>query len=182
MKKLMTVLLSFVLLGSVCLLNPVFAEEKSVNINQSSSNAEFINDTLVNEKDLSGGIKRKEVVTCLKRSYKGGLSDIPYKYLTVRVDVTYFDSKGKSFASAYLESYFRYSSEFHESKCLSTCHGQSCMNPKYSLGVFARTKNLAYEIGESYGTIKLLYKSMCSDELSYVFSCDYDGNIFRYNL
>ena len=81
-----------------------------------------------------------------------------------------------------MEFNFRYNEKLNESKCLSTTHAQMCDDKKHDVKVFARTKNLSYESGESFGTIKFIKKGVVSkqiDDSDTVFCCDTTGDIIH---
>lgn len=134
---------------------------------------------------LSNGIKKKENVVYLKYNYGEDFSESNYKYKTVRVEITYCDINShydRVIAAAYMEFNFRYNTELNEAKCLSTTHGQMCNDSKCDLKVFARTKNLSYESGESFGSIDFIKKGIVSkqiDSSDIIFCCDSSGNIIH---
>ena len=134
---------------------------------------------------LSNGIKKKENVSYLKYNYGEDFAESGYKYKTVRVEITYCDINShydRVIAASYMEFNFRYNTELNESKCLSTTHGQMCNDNKYSVDVFARTKNLSYESGESFGSIDFIKKGIVSkqiDNSDVIFCCDPSGNIIH---
>ena len=124
---------------------------------------------------LSDGIKRKESITCYEISK--GDSEIKgnYKYITMRLDVTYLDKDGNTIAAVYIASNFRYNSEYKEAKCLSTSHGETVMNDSYTASGFARTKNIMWTNGEAYGMINVSKGMSTVDSVNYILKCDYNG-------
>lgn len=130
----------------------------------------------VTEEKLSDSLTKKETITYFKYKY-GDYGNLPYEYVVVRVTVTYADASGASVASGYFESTFMYNSELNLSRCLSTSHGQSCSNDKYTMDLDCRTKNLSMDIGESFGKIRLHKMLLPKDKSIYIFSCDKYGNL-----
>lgn len=134
---------------------------------------------------LANGIKKKENVVYLNYNYGEDFSESHYKYKTVRVEITYCDINShydRVIAAAYMEFNFRYNKELNEAKCLSTTHGQMCNDSKYDLRVFARTKNLSYESGESFGSIDFIKKGIVSKQLDnsdIIFCCEHVGDIIH---
>ncbi len=132
---------------------------------------------------LANGIKKKENVVYLKYNYGEDFLESHYEYKTVRLEITYCDINSnydRVIAAAYMEFNFRYNSELNECKCLSTIHGQVCNDSKYDLKVFTRTKNLSYDLGESFGSIDFIKKGIVNKQLDnsdVIFCCESLGNI-----
>jgi hypothetical protein len=110
------------------------------------------------------------------------LSESNYKYKTVREEITFYDTNNHNevIAVVSMESHFRYNTKLNEAKCLSTSHFQACNNSEFELTVFARSKNLSYELGESFDSVTLTKKGMFSkqiDKSDTTFNCDASGNI-----
>ncbi len=180
MKKFINILLAIL---TVCSVN-------YCNIRVGACNTDYLQnlDILEIEKQssievfLPNGVKKKDDIIYLKYNYGQSFSENNYKYKTVRVETTYNDDCGEIIAVAYMEFNFRYNTELNEAKCLSTTHGQICNNSKYGLEVFARTKNLSYESGESFASIRLTKNGMVLkqiDSSGIIFSCDPSGNIIH---
>lgn len=174
-KYLGFIFVAFILSFVFCYSSNVLA----ANLESGVSSIVHINGKTTNETRFKDGLVRKEIISCRKYDYNAKIPNSTYEYIKVRADVIYTDASGKNIACAYFESIFRYNKKLRLAKCLSTLHGQSCTNNKYSINIFGRTKNLALDIGESFGKIKLYSFGMKKDKCKYIFSCDKDGNILR---
>lgn len=135
-----------------------------------------LENNMVTTEQLSATLTKKETINYFKYKY-GEYDDNPYEYVAVRVTVAYTDADGNLVASGYFESTFMYNKKLNISRCLSTSHGQTCSNEKYSIDVKCRTKNLSMNIGESFGQIRLRKTLLPKDKSIYIFSCDTEGNL-----
>jgi hypothetical protein len=130
---------------------------------------------------LPKNIKKKENIIRMKYCYPGDFENSPYKYITVRVEITYLDvaKDDKVIAAVFMEYFFRYNEKLIEAKCLSTNHGQICADSKYKVSVFSRTKNLGWDSGESYGLVTVVKNNLISktiDDSKVIFRCNSSGN------
>lgn len=144
--------------------------------------SEKINGTMINESKFRNGMTKREIIKCYNYDYGDKSSTNFYKYAVARIDVSYIDSNGVVIASAYFESTFRYNEELGRAKCLSTSHGQSQNSDRYTIEIMARTKNLAINVGQSFGKIVLLDTTADSNVCRYIFSCDSKGNISKISV
>ncbi len=103
--------------------------------------------------------------------------DKNYKYVKVHVDVVYEDNEGNEVAVAFVDSNFRYNTEYNQARCLSTSRGGISHNNSYCLSTFARTKNINPYEGESYCSIRLELNRRKIDFSRYTIFCDYLGNV-----
>ena len=130
--------------------------------------------------EIKTGINKVEKISCFKYVYKSALAQHGYQYILVRAEVSFSENDGKLLASAYFDSIFRYNEYLKTSKCLSTSHGQRCYSDRYSLQTSCRTKNLAMDMGESFGKVGFYDKLRSVDDVSkFIFSCDEHGNIYK---
>lgn len=148
-------------------------------VNPSQAHLIPIKNNSVTEEKVSDDLVKKETITYFKYNYGDKCGENRYEYVSVRVTINYYNSDGKDIASAYFESNFRYNTALKLVKCLSTSHGQSCSNNKYSIDLSCRTKNLSISIGESFGKVTLKKMLLPKDKSIYIFSCDTEGNVYR---
>lgn len=128
--------------------------------------------------ELSDGLEKKEMVYTISYNYPEDLKDSSYKYVTVRMNFTYFSNViNKVLAVASLESNFRYNSVTKQAECLSTSRGNVLNDKDCVLSIFARRANRNTEVGASVAEIKFTNKGKPYEKNVYRISCDYMGNI-----
>ena len=143
----------------------------------SMGNASLVTETTKSCK-LSDGLEKKEMVYTISYGYPEGLKDSSYKYVTVRMNFTYFSNViNKVLAVASLESNFRYNSVTKQAECLSTSRGNVLNDKDCVLSIFARRANHNTEVGGSVAEVKFTNKGKPYEKNVYRVSCDYMGNI-----
>lgn len=172
MKKLMCALVIFITLFMFCPNDMnVYAlgEGDKISVNFESlanNNTETI---------IYGGIVKKEEWSYVETNPLENVRDNSYKYITMRLDVTYTNKNGKKIATTYLEANFRYNTKYKEAKCLSVAHGEEIIDHSYDVVGFSRTKNSKWSRGAAYGQIKLCKGGKIINKDQYILKCNYKG-------
>ncbi|MDR1627470.1 MAG: hypothetical protein LBR79_01690 [Oscillospiraceae bacterium] len=175
MKKFICYLLTILAVCTFSFYNAACADSADLDILT-------LEEQTLTETMLPKGIKKKVNVMRFVYTYGGDFSKSNYNYKTVREEVTFFDTNNHNrvIAVVCMESHFRYNTKLNEAKCLSTSHCQACNNSEFELTVFARSKNLSYELGESFDSVTLTKKGMFPkqiDKSDTAFKCDAPGNV-----
>ena len=177
MKKYFGFIFMLLVLGTLfCKAPDIFAAS---NDSEMGNLVVYLDNKTTNETRFKNGLLRKETLSCYRYKYDNEVPNDEYVYLIVRAVVVYQDANGKQLCCAYFDSTFRYNKKLKLSKCLSTSHGISCNDNRYTIDVEARTKNLALDIGGSYGKVTLSHMGMRKDTCKYIFSCNSEGEISR---
>lgn len=180
MKKCFKSLISvFVLVGGLFLAPCILAETQETATTVDERLVKIDSEKIENTTLYGKNIIKKETITCKKYENTGGTVSSPYKYVVARIDVAYNDLEGNTIATAFCESIFRYNPNLELCKCLSTSHGKTCSDEKYSIEVECRTKNLSLEVGESFCKMNFYKSRFKKDKSHYIFSCTKDGELYR---
>lgn len=125
---------------------------KGINVKESESKILF-NDTNTINKNTTNNIK----ITTRAYSYLDKNNSYNYKYICVRLDSVFINSKNSNLIGrAYVEATFRYNEDYNECECIQTLYSSDSLDGENNAAsVYARSANMTKAFGSAYGTISL---------------------------